>query len=133
MNPTVTFVVPGRPVPKARARVVNGRAFTPKRTKDYEAVVRWCALAAVQGHRVRLGPWDTGCSYAVRIAVTPPDRRRADVDNIAKAVLDACNGTVWVDDSQVVQLEVFRCAPDAAHPSVVVTVRALVADPGWTT
>ena len=35
------FTVVGEPVAKERARVVNGRAFTPKRTKAYEEQVAW--------------------------------------------------------------------------------------------
>ena len=31
---------------------------------------------------------------------------KPDVDNIAKAVLDALNGVIWVDDKQVVELTV---------------------------
>ena len=31
-------------------------------------------------------------------------KRSGDVDNLAKGVLDACNGILWADDSQVVKL-----------------------------
>lgn len=33
-----------------------------------------------------------------------PDTRRPDVDNLMKAVLDAGNGILWMDDSQVVRV-----------------------------
>ncbi len=52
--------------------------------------------------------------FAVRIWVTrtadgPPRRRGAiDLDNIAKACLDALTGTLWVDDRQVARLTVER-------------------------
>lgn len=35
-----------------------------------------------------------------------PDRRRRDVDNLAGAVMDALNGVLWRDDSQIVRLVV---------------------------
>lgn len=35
--------------------------------------------------------------------------RRADLDNLAKAVLDACNGIVWTDDRWIDFLTVTRC------------------------
>ena len=50
-----TFVVPGRAVPKERARKgKGGRFYTPKRTKVYEAEVAWCAVAS----GLRLKPRD---------------------------------------------------------------------------
>jgi Holliday junction resolvase RusA-like endonuclease len=33
---------------------------------------------------------------------------KPDVDNYAKAVLDACNALVWIDDSQIIELEVHK-------------------------
>jgi crossover junction endodeoxyribonuclease RusA len=49
---------------------------------------------------------------AVSIIAEPPDRRRRDLDNINKALLDALthNG-VWLDDSQIDRLVVQRAAP----------------------
>lgn len=38
-----------------------------------------------------------------------PDTVRPDVDNIAKAVMDALNGVAYEDDSQVVSLSVLKC------------------------
>ena len=33
-----------------------------------------------------------------------PDRRRRDVDNLAGAIMDALNGVLWRDDSQILRL-----------------------------
>ncbi|MFO7897885.1 MAG: RusA family crossover junction endodeoxyribonuclease [Planctomycetota bacterium] len=42
---------------------------------------------------------------AVRIEVYPPDRRRRDIDNVQKALLDALeHGGAYHDDSQIVTL-----------------------------
>ena len=41
-----------------------------------------------------------------------PDVFKPDVDNIAKLVLDALNGTAWVDDTQVTSLSVLKFARD---------------------
>jgi Holliday junction resolvase RusA-like endonuclease len=38
------------------------------------------------------------------VKVTAPEIPRQDVDNVAKAVLDALNGIAWVDDTQVRRL-----------------------------
>jgi Holliday junction resolvase RusA-like endonuclease len=45
---------------------------------------------------------------------TNPDKyvfpiKKPDLDNIAKAILDALNGVAWHDDSQVVELIVEKC------------------------
>ena len=44
----------------------------------------------------------------VEIKAYPPDRRRRDLDNILKAILDALEGHVYPDDSQVDDLRVVR-------------------------
>lgn len=36
------------------------------------------------------------------------NHRRVDLDNLGKAILDALNGVAWVDDSQVVLLQLFK-------------------------
>jgi Holliday junction resolvase RusA-like endonuclease len=97
----VKFTIPGPPVPKARARVVNGGSFTPQKTRDYEAHVATIALAT----RSREASWGLFGLYGVTIDVY---RRggRGDADNYAKAVLDACNGVLWKDDGQVRDLHV---------------------------
>ena len=40
------------------------------------------------------------------LKVSAPELPRQDVDNVAKAVLDALNGIAWVDDTQVQRLVV---------------------------
>jgi Holliday junction resolvase RusA-like endonuclease len=93
-------------VPKARARVISRagktRAVTPTKTLQWEAHARLMALAA----RSREPGWRTDAlSYGVQIEIRR-SVRRGDVDNFAKACLDACNGIVWVDDARVTRLSV---------------------------
>lgn len=50
-----------------------------------------------------------GMRLKVEIEATMPDRRRRDVDNIFKAVLDALtHAQVWGDDNQIDDLRVYR-------------------------
>lgn len=101
---TITFTVEGTPVPKARARVVNGRAYTPKKTVQFEKAVAAKAFEAVYNARWEKGK---GAEYEVSIVVYRKDKR-GDIDNYAKAVLDGCNGVVWADDMQVDLLTIAR-------------------------
>lgn len=106
----LVFDVVGKPVPKGRPRVVRSRSrrgkartvtFTPERTVTWEGVVRSAATDAVNAAR---WPVLTG-----RIGVTLRfcgARANADVDNIAKSMLDAMNGVVWLDDCQVRELQI---------------------------
>lgn len=46
------------------------------------------------------------------IVASPPDRRRRDIDNIPKALLDALqHGGVYIDDSQIVDLRIRKADP----------------------
>ena len=81
---------------------------------------KWNALAGREGRRfrkavcsalaARLGrdPPLTG-RLAVHVTVCPPDRRRRDLDNVQKALLDALeHGGVYRDDAQIDLLVVER-------------------------
>ena len=100
----IRITVPGRPVPKGRPRLgVRGRkafVYTPERTKAYEEAVGWHARVAVQGCEA------LECPVAVKIDLHLHGKRRIDVDNCAKSILDGMNGVVYLDDNQVVDLRV---------------------------
>lgn len=59
-------------------------------------------------------------SVAVSIAVYRP-QKRGDIDNVLKCLLDALNGILWLDDSQIVRLLIERY-DDKANPRAVVVV-----------
>lgn len=99
----IRVTVPGRPVPKERPRLeMRGRKaiiYTPERTRDYEKTVGWHAQAVVRGDAM-------DCPVAVSIRLYLHGKRRIDVDNCAKSILDGMKGVVYVDDNQVVDLRV---------------------------
>ena len=117
----LVFVVPGAPVPKGRPRVVrNGgkvRGVTPARTRAYESTVGVYALQARQLHPGP-GPWPLDAHYSVTAEIAGG---RGDIDNIAKSLLDGCNGVLWSDDARVRRLLVERVAgPPGARVRVEV-------------
>jgi len=54
------------------------------------------------------------------IKATAPRLPKADVDNVAKAVLDAINGVAWHDDSQVAELIVRKSYGTAGATEVTI-------------
>ncbi len=118
--PGISFTVPGRPVPKQRPRMGRGgHMYTPRRTRDYEQLVGQCALAA--GAKRNREP------VAVRLEIHVRPSLRLDVDNVAKSVLDGCNGVVWDDDARVRCLEVVRVDDDDERVVVTITPAEAVA------
>jgi Holliday junction resolvase RusA-like endonuclease len=112
------FTIPGPPQPKERARRgKNGRWYTPERTRAYESHVRWLARTEVARRGWRCEP----AAFFVELRLVFADRRRRDVDNCAKSILDACNGVVWPDDAMVTDLRIVR-EVDPVHPRVDVVV-----------
>ena len=66
--------------------------------------------------------------YAVTLWIEAPEPRRFDVDNVAKACLDALTGAVWHDDSQVISLTVEKL--EASVPSITLRAAPLTAAVG---
>ena len=65
--------------------------------------------AEVTSYLSRLGMSSVSAPIYLEIEMYPPDKRRRDVDNILKPVLDALqHGGVYDDDSQVVGLWIVR-------------------------
>jgi len=80
----------------------RGKArFITKRGMDFRcAVVEECIRQGISAIDGRL---------AVHIALFPPDKRKRDVDNILKALLDACeHAGCYESDSQIDELHVIR-------------------------
>ena len=127
MSRKIEFFVPGTPVGKGRPRAARRGAgvvmFTPGRTADYEALVATTAAAALAGamrigtSQLLDGPLEAVLEMRFPVPASWSKARRAralagvewhtskpDADNVAKAVLDACNGVAFRDDSQIVML-----------------------------
>lgn len=128
--------VPGTPVAKGRPRVTrNGIAFTPKKTRDYEADIRQLARLKMGAKEPFSGPLWVSVSAKFLPPQSWPKWKRAkvtshgvfismttkpDIDNLAK-VIDALNGIVWQDDAQICHLEVHKSY--GLEPRLTVSVR----------
>jgi crossover junction endodeoxyribonuclease RusA len=82
----------------------NGSRFISKEGRAFRQNVA-VALALRGLFRTPLLTGDVG----IEIEAYPPDRRRRDLDNILKALLDALQHTgVYEDDSQVCRIHIVR-------------------------
>ena len=115
---SVRILVPGPVRGKGRPRfAVRGkfaRAYTDKRTQDYELLIKRCALQVMKGSAPLTGPL---CVKLIAHFEPPKSatktKRRAmlsglimptvkpDIDNILK-MIDALNGVCFEDDKQIV-------------------------------
>jgi Holliday junction resolvase RusA-like endonuclease len=102
-----TFTIPGVPVAKARARVVDGRAYTPEKTRAAESEVQFYATAS-HVPLIESGPIWLALVFVFPWPKSWPKKRRPqfhtvkpDASNLLKLVEDALNGICWRDDSQV--------------------------------
>lgn len=121
MTGSVYFVVTGKPVGKGRPRASTRggfvRMYTDAKTLGYEAAIADEAARAMSGDE----PFETpmqmqvSCYYPIPKSWPKKIKQEAldeevfpkvkpDLDNVVKAVLDALNGVVYLDDAQVVNL-----------------------------
>ena len=140
----VKFTVPGQPQGKGRARAFdtgkrdpNGRAIighhTPSKTKSYEGVITSLAMEAMGAIAPVEGPlmlklgifmdvprsWPVWKKKMALDGIVMPTTK-PDSDNIEKAVKDALNGVVWMDDCQI--CDDLKRARYSKNPRVEVTV-----------
>jgi Holliday junction resolvase RusA-like endonuclease len=127
---TVSFIVPGEPVPKARPRVTRNGTYTPEACREYEKRVAYFARQAMRGRE----PTKKAVFLCVTAFVTRPKKpknkdlpiTRPDTDNYLKAPMDAINKICYVDDGQVTDaLARKRYAKDVTEARTVVTVTEL--------
>lgn len=115
----VSFAFYGAAIPKARAGRNGNFSYTPKRNAAFEANIR--AIGAVS--MAKAGQSPTPDAVRAEMAFTrcvpkswskakaaqmlgQPIVGRPDIDNLAKAIMDALNGVTYEDDGQVSALHV---------------------------
>ena len=119
---SLNFSFLGDPQGKGRPRFYRGRAVTPKKTRDYEALVRHEAQQALE-HMVQLPNFEAPCEVSIDVHYSVPKSytkqqrlqiaesgpwvvrpSKPDLDDVVKLVLDGMNGIVYHDGAQVVSL-----------------------------
>lgn len=114
------FWISGPPVGKQRARVVNGHAYTPKKTADYEKHIKRCGMMAALNYRSQLTSAEWIC---LNIDISfGTDGRRPDCDNVLKAIMDGLQGVFWNTDKNVIP-RVWSVRLNCPAPGVAVVIR----------
>ncbi|EPS1221652.1 RusA family crossover junction endodeoxyribonuclease [Burkholderia cenocepacia] len=133
MKEPIRITLPFAAIGKGRPRVYRGIATTPPKTRAYERQVATLAKVAMRGHRLIDGPVRILLEIDVEVPESWPKYRRADalagliwptvkpdIDNAEKALLDAMNGIVYRDDSQIVVVQ--KSKHYAAAPQVRIVI-----------
>ncbi len=117
----VVFTVEGPPQGKGRPRFRRAGNFvstyTDQKTKSYEATIKAWAQRAISPGSPLEGPVSVDLYIRMGVPASTSKKRqeaclqnaelptkKPDIDNIIKAYLDAMNGIIYKDDTQVVRL-----------------------------
>lgn len=138
----IHFTVPAVPVaqPRPRATAINGaaRMYEAKNSHPvhaFKASVRMAASAAYGGapatcplavFLVFVFPRPRSKFWKTRPMPRERHAKKPDIDNCVKSLLDALNGTLYLDDSQVTVCNVEKwIASGGERPGVYVTIISL--------
>lgn len=137
----IEFIVMGNPQGKGRPRFSRvgkfTKTYTDARTKMYEESI----ASAARLHMFPNEPLETPLCVRLDVYVPIPKSyskkrtdaclkgeerptKKPDIDNIAKAFLDAMNGIVYKDDVQVIRLLVTK--KYHIQPHVIITVNEIL-------
>ncbi len=85
----------------------------------------WMKLAVHEAKAQSVG-WFVNGPCAISIKAYMPDKRRRDIDNLAKGIFDAITHSgIWKDDSQVDDMRITRAGMDKDNPRCELTIEAL--------
>lgn len=110
---TVTITLPFPPSANRYWRHARGRTYLAKEAVEYrQAVLAACAMQGVV-HRLQV-------DLVIIIELSAPDKRRWDLDNRIKQLLDAlAYAGVYQDDGQIVRLTAIKLSPVTGGRCVV--------------
>ena len=142
----ISFIVAESPVPMPRQRhgaIIGGDGkarsvnYTDSkhRVHAYKFAIKQAATEAMGGRPKMAGPLHIGISCVLPRPKSlcrkkdppgrvPCDKKIGDVDNMAKAVMDACNDLTYLDDAQIWSLFATKeYAAIGEDPHVLVLIR----------
>lgn len=122
------------PNPKQSVKIgKNGRFFQPKEITEYKNTLKTLAISQLEvGFKPISTPVIIEYKFAFPFPKGTPKRvlteykesgniyraKRPDIDNLQKAINDALNGTVILDDSQIVGVTAYKFYSDTPRTEV---------------
>ncbi|MGJ8524122.1 Crossover junction endodeoxyribonuclease RusA [Carnimonas sp. R-84981] len=102
----ISLTLPFPPTVNTVWRNVNGRTLISKKGREYREGVTQSILEQLTNTGLKI----SDKRLSVEVLLYPPDKRKRDIDNYNKALLDAIThtGRIWHDDSQIDVLTVER-------------------------
>ena len=132
----INFIIQGKVQAKQRPRFNGKLAYTPRETVAYENWVKTCYIEKYKGQRPLEKPLKVKIIAYYDIPKSTSKKKqqqmlnneifpivKPDTDNIAKSILDSLNKIAYLDDKQVVKLEVEKYYSQA--PSTVVMIEEI--------
>lgn len=112
------IVFPFPPMAKGRPRASRrGYLYTPTKTRNFEDNIKSFAKL-IWNKKPLEGPIRVLCRFVLERPKTvkrPWPSVTPDVDNYCKALFDALNGVVWLDDCQVVDCRMVKVYDETAR------------------
>lgn len=114
----IKFTIPVAAVPKARPRTFKtsggiSHTYTPKKTKNFEDFVRTWLQVKYKGQPIE-GPINLEINFSLPIPKSYTKKKKSeclsggsnhfikpDLDNLEKSVMDAAEGVLYLNDSQI--------------------------------
>lgn len=117
-----------KPMIKGRPRFGKGFAYTPKRTRDYEKILKLniMELMRSENNLALTGP----VHITINFRMLKPKKASnpypsGDLDNYVKAFLDAANEILFVDDKQITLLTASKCyVTDPLEEGILFRIRS---------
>ena len=120
---TVSLTIPGPPMGKARPRLTKYGVYTPKKTADYETLVKQIYMSEVRQKlngqlQVSMSAYfniPQSISTKKRLLMLSGDIRPTkppDCDNIMKIIMDSLNNIAYDDDRQIVSAAIDKYYSD---------------------
>lgn len=114
-----------KPVPKGRPRIGKwGGVFTPKETRAFEKLVKdW--VKALHTKKPSEKALKVNISFYFKRAKSNTKKmhtQKPDLDNVAKAILDSTEGILFVNDSQIVELNLNKYFADYVNEGFTISI-----------
>jgi Holliday junction resolvase RusA-like endonuclease len=112
---SVKLTLPYPPTVNTYWRRVGPKTLISKRGREYRASLESLAMTMDRSQ------WPMTEPLRVAVFLYPPDKRRRDIDNVLKALLDGIGHMgVYQDDSQILRLEVTKMHSGKGEVVVVI-------------